>query len=51
MSKYGQMGQSMKDGGKTIKLMAKEGSFTQTEMFMLEIGKRTKHMDMEFTVT
>ena len=40
----------MKDGGKTIKLMAKEGLFMQMEMSMLEIGRRTRHMDLEFTV-
>jgi len=44
------MALSMKDGGRITKQMAKGGSFMLMEMFMWEIGKRTKHTDMEFTV-
>ena len=45
--KFGLMGQNMKDGGKIIKLMGKEGSFILMEIFTWENGKTIKLRDTE----
>lgn len=47
--RYGKMGLTMKDIGKTIKLMEREDLFIQTEIFMRENGKMIKLMVMVFT--
>jgi len=47
--KYGKMGLTMKDIGKTIKLMEREDLFIQTEIFMRENGKMIKLMVVVFT--
>ena len=46
--KYGKMGLTMKDIGKTIKLMEREDLFIQTEIFMRENGKMIKLMVVVF---
>jgi hypothetical protein len=47
--RYGKMGLTMKDIGKTIKLMEREDLFIQTEIFMRENGKMIKLMVVVFT--
>ena len=47
--RYGKMGLTMKDTGKTIKLMEKEDLFIKTEIFMKENGKMIKLMELVFT--
>jgi len=49
--KHGQMDLYMRDGGKIIKPMVEVDSFMLMETFMMAIGKMTKLMDMEFTLT
>jgi hypothetical protein len=47
--RYGKMDLTMKDIGKTIKLMEREDLFIQTEIFMRENGKMIKLMVVVFT--
>lgn len=49
-NKYGLMGLCMKDGGKTIKLMAEEDLSMLMEMFMMVNGKTIKHTERVFIV-
>ena len=51
VSKYGKMVQSTKATGKTIKQMARVDSFMLMEMFMKEIGRMTRLMDVVFMNT
>jgi hypothetical protein len=48
-SRYGQMEQSMKAIGTTIKLMEKELSTISTVIFLLDSGSMTRAMEMELT--
>ena len=48
--KFGQMDQSMKDGGETILQMGEDDLFMPMEMFLREIGKMTRLTGWEFTL-
>ena len=47
--KFGLMVQCMKVIGLMEKLVEEVDLFMQTVMFMMDIGKMIKHMDLEFT--
>ena len=49
--KYGQMVLSMKDNGKTIKLMAKVDSGMPMVIYMKAIGSKIKLMDLGYIPT
>jgi hypothetical protein len=40
----------MRDGGRIIRLMAREGLFMRMEISMMGIGRMIKLMDSEYTV-
>ncbi len=46
--KFGLMEPNMKVNGLTIRLKEKENSHMLMVIFMMEIGKRTRHQVMEF---
>ena len=45
--KYGQMAPGMKVNGSITRQKEKESSHMLTEIFIMEIGKKIKHLDME----
>ena len=47
-NKFGQIFLSIKDTGKTIKLMVEEDWYTLMEMYIKEIGKMIKLMEKEY---
>lgn len=51
MYRYGQMGQCMRDGGKTTKQMEREDLFMQMEISMMVSGKMIRLMAKVFIVT
>ena len=49
--KYGLMEACTRVGGKTIKQMARDASFTQMETFMMGFGRTIRPMGLEFIHT
>jgi hypothetical protein len=49
VSRFGQMVPNIKENGLIIRRKARENLFMLTETSMMEIGNKTKHLDMEST--